>query len=70
MTRNRFNQAKHQSTSTSTNNLTLSKDRGLFLEGNDNIDMKDTYKITNVHPPIDEKDVFLIKVCWQLLIFF
>ena len=47
MTRNRFNQANrstglwhHQST----NNLTLSKARGLFLEDND-IDMKDTYKI-------------------------
>ena len=60
MTRNRFNQANrsigrwyHQST----NNLTLSKARGLFLEDNDNIDMKDTYKITNVHPPIDEEDV-------------
>ena len=64
MTRNRFNQAKHKSgnpllgsISTSTNNLALSKARGLFLEVNDNIDMKDTYKITNVHPPIDEKDV-------------
>ena len=40
MTRNRFNQAKHQSTSTSMNNLTLSKTQGLFLEDNDNIDMK------------------------------
>ena len=39
------------------NNLTLSKARGLFLENNENIDMKDTYKITYVHPPIDEKDV-------------
>ena len=59
MTRNRFNQAKHQSTSTSTSmkNITLSKAHGFFLEDNDNIDMKDTYKITNVHPPIDEKDV-------------
>ena len=74
MTRNRFNQAKHQwrsmtggppgnplrgskSTSTSTNNLTLSKARGLFLEDDDNIDTKDTYKIMNVHPPMDEKDV-------------
>ena len=57
MTRNRFNQAKHQSTTTSTNNLTLSKARGLFLEDNDDIDMKDTYKITNLHPPRDEKDV-------------
>ena len=57
MTRNRFNQANrstgrwhHQSTK----NLRL---RWLFLEDNDNIDMKDTYKIKNVHPPIDEKDV-------------
>ena len=59
MTRNRFNQSKHQSTSTSTsmNNLTLSKAPGLFLEDNDNIDMKDTYKITNAHPPIDQKEV-------------
>ena len=57
MTRNRFNQDKHKSTSTSTNNLTLSKSRGLFLEDKDKIDMKDTYKITNVHPPIDENDV-------------
>ena len=64
MTRNRFNQAKHKTTSTSvkpfhgsTNNLTLSKARGLFLVDNDDIDMKYTYKITNVHPPIDEKDV-------------
>ena len=70
MTRNRFNQAKHQSgnplcgsTSTSMNNLTLSKARGLFLEDNDNIDMKDTYKITNVHPPIDEKDVVNKEYC-------
>ena len=60
MTRNRFNQAKHQSRKTllgsSGNNLTISKARrGLFLEDNDNIDMKGTYKITNVHPPIDEK---------------
>ena len=62
MTRNRFNQAKNQSGNsllglTSTNNLTLRKARGLFLEDNDNNDMKDTYKITNVHPPLDEKDV-------------
>ena len=61
MTRNRFNQAKHQRAST--NNLTLSKARGLFLEDNDNIDMKDTYKITNVHPPIDEKDVVNKEYC-------
>ena len=43
--------------SKSTNNLTLSKARGLFLEDNDNIDMKNTYKIKNVHPTLDEKDV-------------
>ena len=66
MTRNRFNQANrstgrwyHQST----NNLTLSKARGFFLEDNDNIDMKDTYKITNVHPRIDEKDVVNKEYC-------
>ena len=66
MTRNRFNQAKNQSGNSllgSTNNLTLSKARGLFLEDNDNIDMKDTYKITNVHPPIDEKDVVNKEYC-------
>ena len=55
MTRNRFNQAKRHIGNR--NNLTLSKARGLFLEDNDDIDMKDTYKITNVHPPRDEKDV-------------
>ena len=61
MTRNRFNQVKHQGTST--NNLTLSKAHGLFLEDNDNIDIKDTYKISNVHPPIDEKDVVNKEYC-------
>ena len=81
MTRNRFNQAKHQWRSmtggpsgnpllgsTSTNNLTLSKARGLFLEDND-IDMKDTYRITNVHPPIDEKDVVNKVYCDNNLLF-
>ena len=68
MTRNRFNQAKNLSGNsllglTSTNNLTLSKARGLFLEDNDNIYMKDTYKITNVHPPLDEKDVVNKEYC-------
>ena len=65
MTRNRFNQAKDQSTSTSTstNNLTLSKAHGSFLEDNDNIDMKDTYKITNAHPPIDQKDFVKKEYC-------
>ena len=53
--KNRFNQAEHQSAIT--NSLSKSKDRQIFLEDNDNIDMKYTYKIRNVHPPIDEKDI-------------
>ena len=61
MTRNRLNQAKRQIGNG--NILTLSKARGLFLEDNDNIDMKDTYKITIVHPPIDEKDVVNKEYC-------
>ena len=63
MTRNRFNQAKQQGASTS--KLTPSKARQLFLEDNmkDNIDMKDTYKITNVHPSTDEKDVVNKEYC-------
>ena len=61
MTRNRFNQAKHHMGNG--NNLTLSKARGLFLEDNDNIHIKDTYKVTNVHPPIDEKDVVNKEYC-------
>ena len=76
MTRNRFSQAKHQSgnplvgsTSTSTNNLTLSKARGLFLEDDDNINMKDTYKITIVHPPTDEKDVVNEEFCDNNLLY-
>ena len=63
MTRYRFNQAKHKSTSKSTNNLTLSKAHGLLLEDNDNVDRKDIYKITNVYPPIDEKDVVNKEYC-------
>ena len=59
--RNRFHQAKHHIGNG--NNLTLSKALGLFLEDNDNIDMKDTFKITNVHPPIDEKDVVNKEYC-------
>ena len=66
MTRNRFNQAEHHIGNG--NNLTLSKARGLFLEDNDNIDMKDTYKITNVHPPIDEKDVVKKEYCDNYLL--
>ena len=66
MTRNRFNQANRSSGRwhhQSTNKLTLCKARGLFLEDNDNIDMKDTYIIKNVHPPIDEKDVVNKEYC-------
>ena len=60
MTRYRFNQAKQQLGnpllgSAKTNNPTTIKARQLFLKDNDKIDMNDTYKITNVHPPIDEK---------------
>ena len=66
MTRNRFNQAKHHVGNG--NNLTLGKARGLFIEENDKIDMKDTYKITNVHPPIDEKDVVKKEYCNNNLI--
>ena len=62
MTRNRFNQAKQQSgnpllRSAKINNLTLNKARQLFLEQNDDIHLKHTYKIINTHPPIDEKNV-------------
>ena len=60
MTRNRFNKSKQQSVK---NNLTASKARQLFLEDNDKIDMKDTYKITNVNPPIDEKYVVNKEFC-------
>ena len=68
MKRNRFNQPKNQGASgnplhRSSNSLTLSKARGLFLEDNDNIDKKDTHKITNVHPPKDEKDVVNKEFC-------
>ena len=49
MKRNIFNQTKHQSSITTS--LLASKARQLLLEDNDNIDMKDTYKITNVQPP-------------------
>ena len=63
MTRNRINQAKQQlgnpllgSTITS-KVLTTNKARQTILEGNDNIDRKSTNKITNEHPPIDEKYV-------------
>ena len=60
MTRNRFNQAKQQLVE---NNLTPNKARQLFFEDNHKIDMKDTSKITNVHPLIDEKDVVNKEYC-------
>ena len=50
------------------NNLTLNKAHGFFLGANDNIDMKDTYKITNVHPPLDEKDVVNKDYCDNYLL--
>ena len=61
MTSNRFNQTKNHGAST--NDVTLSRARWLFSEDNDNINMKETYKITNVHPPIDEKDVVNKEYC-------
>ena len=60
MTRNRLNKSKQQSVK---NNSTASKARQLFLEENDNIDIKDSYKITNINPPIDEKDVVNKEYC-------
>ena len=64
MTRNRFNQTINQGASR--NNLTLSKVHQLFLE--DNIDKKDNYKITIVHPLIDEKDVVNKEYCYNNLL--
>ena len=69
MTRNRFNQAKQQLWnpllgSTINNNLTTNKTRQLFFQDNNNIDMKDTNQITNVHPPIDKRDV-VNKECFE-----
>ena len=60
MTRNIFNQAKHPSQITNSLSAELlrrsaSKARQLLLEDNDIIHKKDTCKITNVHPPVDEK---------------
>ena len=46
MTRIRFNQAKQASSSN--NSLSPFKAPQFFLEDNDNFEMKDTYKITNV----------------------
>ena len=60
MTRNRFNLAKQQSVK---NNLTPIKARQLFLEDNDNIDLKDTYRITDVHPPLYKKDAVNKEYC-------
>ena len=57
MTRNRLNQAKQASS-----NICLSPSKAcqLFLEDNDNIDMKDTYKIT-MYIPLQMKKMLLIK---------
>ena len=48
MTRNRFNQVKQASSSNIS--LSPSKAHQFFPEDIDNIDMKDTCKITSVHP--------------------
>ena len=73
--------AKHQSGnqllgSTSTissadlwHNLTPGKARWLFLEDNDNINVKVTYKIINVQPPIDEKVVVNKEYCDNNLLY-
>ena len=59
MIRNRIKETKNQGLSS--NNLTLSK--AGFLQDNNNIDMKDTNKIRNVHPPIDKKDFVNKEYC-------
>ena len=70
MRRNRFNQAKQQSLLGSVkNNLTTNKVHQSFLKDNDKIVMKDTYKITNVHQPRDEKDVVNKEYCENNLLF-
>ena len=60
MTRYTFNQAEQASSNII---LSPSKSRQVFLEDNDNIDLKDTYKITTVHPPIDENNVVDKEYC-------
>ena len=60
MTRNRFNKAKQASANIS---RSANKAHQLFLEDKKNIYMEDTYKITNVHPPMNEKDVFNKEFC-------
>ena len=59
MTRNRFNQAQQQTTTTpisSPHHLTTTKAHQLDLEDSDYIDMRTKYIIKNFHPPIDMKD--------------
>ena len=58
MTTNNFNQTKQATYSFSTS--TANK---FFLEDNDNIDVKNTYKMTNEYPPTDEKDVVIKQFC-------
>ena len=67
MSRNRFYQAKKQTTTTkisSLNHLTTTKAHQLFLDDNDNIDMRKKCIIKNLHPPIDLKDA-VKKYCDQ-----
>ena len=58
MSTNRCNRAKQQTTTTisSPNHLTTTKAHQLFLEDNDNFEMRKNKKIKNLHPPIDMKD--------------
>ena len=67
MTTNRFNRAKQASSGNllHRSNISLSACNAqlLFLEDNNNIDIKDIYQITNVHSPIDEKDVVIKEYC-------
>ena len=58
MTRKRFNQANQQTVTSSAdrrNNLALSQAHQLFLEVNEQIEMKSKYMIKNLHPPLDIK---------------
>ena len=74
MKRNRIIHAKQASSSgrlfhKPNISLSPSKAHQLFLEDNDDIVMKDTYKITNVHPPLDEKDVVNKEFCDNNLLY-
>ena len=68
MKRNRFNQAKQQTTTTistisSPNHLKISKAHQSFLEDDNNIDMKSNYIVKIFHPPIDMKHAVNKEFC-------